>query len=138
MLVLSFQAYASKCMHQSFSTEFLFSALYVFSAMGFYPVCPATDQYVIGSPLFKRINVQLENGKHFSILAANNSGNNVYINNSLLNRKPLQQNWISHQAIQKGGVLSFRMQASPNVTRGVRSEDAPYSRSKEAAGYNQR
>lgn len=106
------------------------SAWYVFSAMGFYPVCPATDQYVLGSPLFKKITLKLENGKSFVINAANNSGGNVYVQRLSVNGVPYAKNWISHSDIMKGGTLNFVMGASPEKKRGTEKEAAPFSFSK--------
>ncbi|GAA4901571.1 GH92 family glycosyl hydrolase [Mucilaginibacter defluvii] len=103
------------------------SAWYVFSAMGFYPVCPAVDQYVIGSPLFKKITLKLENGKTVTINAANNSKATRYVNTITVDGKPYTHNWLSHSALQKGGVINFNMSAQPNKTRGTGAADAPYS-----------
>lgn len=103
------------------------SAWYVFSAMGFYPVCPAVDQYVIGSPLFKKVTLKLENGKTVTINAANNSKATRYVNSVTVDGKPYTHNWLSHSAMQKGGVINFNMSAQPNKTRGTGAADAPYS-----------
>jgi putative alpha-1,2-mannosidase len=107
------------------------SAWYVFSAMGFYPVCPASDQYVLGAPLFKKLTLTLENGKKVVINAPNNSDANRYISTLTINGKPYDYNWLSHAALQQGGVLNFGMSATPNKIRGVKSEDVPYSLSTE-------
>ena len=103
------------------------SAWYVFSAMGFYPVCPGVNQYVFGSPLFKKITLSLENGKTFVIDAPNNSSNNIYINKAELNNKIYTHNFISHEDIMKGGILEFEMSDKPNKKRGIEKEDFPYS-----------
>lgn len=103
------------------------SAWYVFSAMGFYPVCPGTDQYVLGAPLFPKMTVTLQNGKKFVIEAPGNSKTNVYTQNVTLNGKPLNANWISHSAIQQGGVMKVSMGASPNKQRGTNESAYPYS-----------
>ena len=103
------------------------SAWYVFSAMGFYPVCPATDQYVMGSPLFKKITLSLENGKTFVIQAPGNSAQNVYVNAAALNGKAYTKNWIGHFDIVKGGSLIFIMNQSPNHKKGIQQSDMPYS-----------
>lgn len=105
------------------------SAWYIFSAMGFYPVCPATDQYVIGAPLFKKITVTLENGKTLVINAPNNSDQNRYVQSVLLNGKPWNNNWLSHQELQKGGTIQFNMGAAPNKSRGTGQAAFPYSTS---------
>jgi predicted alpha-1,2-mannosidase len=103
------------------------SAWYVFSAMGFYPVCPATDQYVLGAPLFKKITVQLENGKTFEISAPANSAENKYLQGAKLNSKVYGKNWLSHTEILKGGSFEANMGATPNKQRGINQADFPYS-----------
>lgn len=105
------------------------SAWYVFSALGFYPVCPATNQYVLGTPLFKKVTLHLENGKQFIIAAPNNSADNKYIQNCTLNKKEHPFNWISHEAILKGGTLQFEMAPTPNTTRGTQPAYFPFSMS---------
>ena len=107
------------------------SAWYVFSAMGFYPVTPATDQYVLGAPLFKKVTLTLENGKTVVINAPSNSDNNRYVQSLQLNGKPYSKNWIRHSGLQKGAVLNFGMSATPNKTRGSSPVDFPYSLSTE-------
>ena len=107
------------------------SAWYVFSAMGFYPVCPAVDQYVLGAPLFKKLTLNLENGKKVVINAPNNSDDNLYINTMNVNGKPYDLNWISHTLLNKGGVINYNMSASPNKQRGIKASDVPYSLSNE-------
>ncbi|MES2063356.1 MAG: GH92 family glycosyl hydrolase [Bacteroidota bacterium] len=107
------------------------SAWYVFSAMGFYPVTPATDQYVLGAPLFKKVTLTLENGKTVIINAANNSPANRYVSTLTVNGKPYTNNWLSHKALQQGGVLNFNMSAVPNKARGTKAADVPYSLSNE-------
>ncbi|MBS7564094.1 GH92 family glycosyl hydrolase [Mucilaginibacter sp. Bleaf8] len=103
------------------------SAWYIFSSLGFYPVCPATDQYVLGAPLFKKVTLQLENGKTVTINAAGNSATNRYVGNYLYNGKPYSKNWISHSALQQGATINVKMQATPNTAKGTSSADAPYS-----------
>lgn len=103
------------------------SAWYVFSAMGFYPVCPATDQYVIGAPLFRNITVNLENGKTISISAANNSALNKYVSAVMLNKKPYTKNWFSHAELKGGVSIDFKMQDAPDKNRGTAKGDFPYS-----------
>ncbi|RYU91588.1 glycoside hydrolase family 92 protein [Mucilaginibacter terrigena] len=107
------------------------SAWYVFSAMGFYPVTPASDQYVLGAPLFKKITLTLENGKTVTINAANNSPVNRFVSNLTVNGKPYSYNWLSHKALQQGGNLNFSMSATPNKVRGSKAADVPYSLSNE-------
>jgi putative alpha-1,2-mannosidase len=110
------------------------SAWYVFSALGFYPVCPATDQYVLGTPLFKKTILKLENGKQLQINAPNNSEENKYVQSLEFNGKTYDKNWLGHFDLQKGGVLNFVMSASPNKSRGTSESAFPYSFSNEKSG----
>lgn len=107
------------------------SAWYVFSAMGFYPVTPAVDQYVIGAPLFKKVTLNLENGRTVVINAPKNNSGNKYINNLKYNGKVHTKNWISHSGLTRGAVLDFDMSATPNKQRGTGVADFPYSFSTE-------
>ena len=107
------------------------SAWYIFSALGFYPVTPATDQYVLGAPLFKKATIHLENGKTITIDAKNNSEENRYVNSLKFNGKIYSKNWISHQELLKGANLEFKMQNEPNKNRGTSEKDFPYSYSTE-------
>ena len=103
------------------------SAWYVFSAMGFYPVCPGTDQYVLGAPLFKKITLKLENGKTLTINAPTNSENNRYIKGLTVNGKPYSPNWVSHKGLMQGATLDFQMTDKPNTQRGTNTADFPFS-----------
>ncbi|MDO1512181.1 GH92 family glycosyl hydrolase [Maribacter confluentis] len=103
------------------------SAWYVFSAMGFYPVAPATDQYVLGAPLFKKVTLQLENGNNIIINALENNSNNRYIGSLRCNDKLYAKNWLSHSELMKGVILDFNMVAEPNIKRGIKASDFPYS-----------
>ncbi|WP_291912781.1 GH92 family glycosyl hydrolase [Chitinophaga sp. CB10] len=103
------------------------SAWYVFSAMGFYPVCPGTPQYVFGTPLFSKLTMTLEDGKKMVIEAPANSAKNLYVQSASLNGKNYTKNWISHQDLQNGGKLVFNMGAAPNKTKGTSPADFPYS-----------
>ncbi len=103
------------------------SAWYVFAAMGFYPVCPATDQYVLGTPLFKKLTVQLENGKSIVLNAPANSADNYYIQAINWNGKAYNKNWISHSELQKGAELNFIMSSKPNKQRGTGKDAYPFS-----------
>lgn len=107
------------------------SAWYVFSSMGFYPVCPGTDQYVLGAPLFKKITLNLENGKSVVINAANNSAENKYVTSLSVNGVLYTNNWVSHTGLLKGGTMNFSMSATPNKVRGTKAQDVPYSLSTE-------
>lgn len=103
------------------------SAWYVFSALGFYPVCPGTDEYVFGSPLFNKVDIQLPNGKKLEIVAENNSKENYYIDEIKLNGQGLSQNFITHEQLLNGGKLVYKMQAQPNKKRGTENEAYPFS-----------
>ncbi|PIF43515.1 putative alpha-1,2-mannosidase [Chryseobacterium sp. 52] len=107
------------------------SAWYVFSALGFYPVTPATDQYVLGTPLFKEAVIHLENGKKIEIKAPANSAENLYVKSLNVNLRSYSKNWLSHQELMKGAVLEFEMDSKPNKERGSQEKDFPYSMSKE-------
>ena len=103
------------------------SSWYVISALGLYSVCPGTDEYVIGSPVFRKATITLENGKQFIIAANGNSMENVYIQSAKLNGKVLTHNYIRYKDIADGGTLSFEMGNAPAKTRGVAEEDKPFS-----------
>lgn len=107
------------------------SAWYVFSALGFYPVCPATDQYVLGAPLFKKAVLHFENGRKLVIEAPRNSDKNIYVKSLRLNRKNCSRNYLRHDQIVRGGVLRFDMDNRPNYARGVSPDAFPYSFSDE-------
>jgi predicted alpha-1,2-mannosidase len=106
------------------------SAWYVFSAMGFYPVCPASDQYVLGAPLFKKITLKLEDGKTVVINAPANSASNKYVKSMTYNGKPYDYNWLSHKTLQQGAIINFMMAPVPNKARGIKEVDFPYSESR--------
>ncbi len=103
------------------------SAWYIFSALGFYPVTPAVDQYVLGAPLFKKVTLSLENGKTVTINAPENSADKRYVQSLQINGKAYSKNWIGHGDLQKGAVLNFSMSAEPNKKRGTNPSDFPYS-----------
>ncbi len=106
------------------------SAWYIFSAMGFYPVCPGSDQYVMGAPLFKKITLHLENGKSFTIRAPDNSQKNLYIKKGRLNGRTFTRNWIDNEEVIRGGNLFLKMDSEPNFFRGIQMKDKPFSISK--------
>lgn len=106
------------------------SSWYVLSALGFYSVCPGTDQYVMGSPKFEKTVITLEDGKQFTIEAKNNSKQNVYIESATLNGKSFDQNWLSYNDIVTGGVLQLQMGDKPNTQRGISTSAKPFSLSK--------
>lgn len=103
------------------------SSWYVLSALGFYSVCPGTDQYVLGSPLFQKVTITLENGKQLTIKANDNSGEHVYIQQATLNGVPYTKNYITHADIMNGGVWEFTMSNKPNTARGIGQADKPFS-----------
>ena len=107
------------------------SAWYVFSALGFYPVCPGTDQYVLGAPLFKKATLHFENGKTLVIDAPENSDKNLYIESMKVNGREYTRNYVTHALLQDGGEIEISMGKEPNKSRGISPDDAPYSFSKE-------
>ena len=106
------------------------SAWYVFSALGFYPVTPATTQYVFGSPLFDKVTMTLQNGNTFTLEAKNNSDQNKYIQSASLGSQPFEKTWIDHNTIQQGGKLTFDMVSMPNEKWGEKADARPYSLTK--------
>ncbi|WP_418603170.1 GH92 family glycosyl hydrolase [Hwangdonia sp.] len=106
------------------------SAWYVYGALGFYPVTPGINQYVIGSPLFKKATLQLENGNTFKISAPNNSKDSVFIEGVLLNGKPWNNSFVNFEDIQNGGHLEFDMNSTPNKDWANKPENTPFSMSK--------
>ena len=103
------------------------SAWYVFSALGFYPVCPGTDQYVIGSPLFKSAKIHLENGKTVTVSAENNGRSHRYISRISLNGKPYGKNYLTHSDLLSGADIDMEMSTVPDTGRGTSDDAAPYS-----------
>ena len=107
------------------------SAWYVFSAMGFYPVCPGSNQYVLGVPYFDKLTLHLENGKSLTVTAKGNSDNTRYVNAMTLNGETYNHNYLTHDAVMNGGNIVFDMSTTPNTQRGTLAEDVPYSLSNE-------
>lgn len=103
------------------------SAWYVFSAMGFYPVCPGTGQYVLGTPYFKSMKLHLENGQQVSILS---EGKGCYVDEMLLDGKLYEHNYLDMNALRQGANIAFRLSEKPNMLRGTMEADVPYSFSK--------
>ncbi len=103
------------------------SAWYVFSALGFYPVCPGSGQYVLGTPYFKEVKLHLENGKTVEIKASDCSADNKYIDRMKVNSKNWQHNYLNHDDLMNGAKIKLQMVAEPNTQRGIADEDAPYS-----------
>ncbi|WP_333626900.1 GH92 family glycosyl hydrolase [Sphingobacterium siyangense] len=107
------------------------SAWYVFSSLGFYPVSPASGEYVIGSPQFDKVTLNLENGKKVNIQAKQQGANQVYVDQLTWNGKPYSHNYIRYKDLLQGAKLDFKMSEVPNKNRGTKKEDAPYSFSNE-------
>ena len=107
------------------------SAWYVFSAMGFYPVCPGSNQYVLGVPYFDKLTLHLENGKQLTVTAKGNSDDTRYVNAMTLNGETYNHNYLTHDALMNGGNIVFDMSKTPNTQRGTLAEDVPYSLSNE-------
>ena len=95
--------------------------------MGFYPVCPGTDEYVLGAPYLPYLKLKLPNGNTLEIKAPGVSDKKRYVQSLKLNGKVYDKMYITHEDILKGGVLEFKMSASPNKRRGLTKEDKPYS-----------
>ena len=110
------------------------SSWYVLSAMGFYPVCPGSPVYEIGSPIFAKSVVRLANGREFTIIANHVSGRNKYIQSAQLNGAALNKAWFEHAAIANGGLLVLEMGDRPNIKWGSAPADAPPSMSQERMG----
>ena len=103
------------------------SSWYVLSALGLYAVTPGTNQYVIGSPLFRKATITTEEGREFVIEARDNSRENVYIQSAMLNGQPLTKNYITYEDIMRGGTLTFQMGPTPNRQRNTTKSSAPFS-----------
>ena len=103
------------------------SAWYVFSAMGFYPVCPGSGQYALGTPYFKSMKLHLENGLQVSIQS---EGDGCYVDDMQMNGKKYDLNYLDLNSLMQGAQISFRLSEKPNLQRGILESDAPYSFSK--------
>jgi predicted alpha-1,2-mannosidase len=103
------------------------SAWYVFSALGFYPVTPGSEQYVIGSPLFDKATLTLENGKTLTINANNNDKKRPYIQGLKVNGQLYDKSWLAHGLLQNGGEISFEMTDKPNKNWANSTDAVPYS-----------
>ena len=103
------------------------SAWYVFTALGFYPVCPGTNEYALGAPLFKKATLHMENGKTVVIKAPENSDKNRYVGKMTLNGKDYTKNYITYEDLLKGSTIHFQMTDKPNTQRGTLDTDFPYS-----------
>lgn len=103
------------------------SAWYIFTAMGFYPVCPGSDQYVLGAPYLPYLKINLNDGKYLEINAPKVSDKNRYVKSVKLNGKVYNKMYITHADIMNGGVLEFEMASVPNKKRGLAADTKPYS-----------
>jgi len=103
------------------------SAWYVFSALGFYPVCPGSGQYVLGTPLFRKAVIHLENGADVTINAPENGMTNCYIDELKIDGKKYGKNYLEHDKMVQGMRMDYRMSAQPNMKRGTMDSDVPYS-----------
>ena len=108
------------------------SAWYVFTALGFYPVCPGSNQYVLGVPYFQKATLTLENGKKIEITAPKNSDDNRYVQKMTYNGKNYTKNYLDHFELLKGARLGYEMGSQPATNRGVNDSDFPYSFSNSA------
>ena len=106
------------------------SAWYVFSALGFYPVCPGSDEYILGSPLFRRATIHLENGAEIEIDAPENAPVNRYVGAMQLDGKPWEHNFLRWSDLRDGARVRFDMQAEPETGRGTDDGALPYSMSR--------
>ena len=105
------------------------SAWYVFSSLGFYPVCPASDHYALGTPLFAKAVVHLENGNDL-VITADGTDKGPYVQDMKLNGKTWSHNYLSHEGLMKGGKIDFTLDGKPNCSRGTKEKDKPYSYSR--------
>ncbi len=103
------------------------SAWYVFSAMGFYPVCPGSGEYAIGCPIFKKVTLRMPSGKTMELDAPAARSDNRYIHDILVNSKSYDRNYFTRDLLLKGGRIDFDMQSTPNHHRGTTSSSRPYS-----------
>ncbi len=100
------------------------SAWYVFSALGFYPVCPGSNQYIIGSPYLDKVTIHLENGKQVNFAR---EGKGCYIQSMTIDGKPYTRNYLDHNRLMQGADIRFVIGDTPNVYRGITTADFPYS-----------
>lgn len=103
------------------------SAWYVFSALGFYPVCPGSNEYVLGAPIFKKARLNLENGNSINITAKDNTDTNRYVDKMIVNGTEYNLNYLKHNDLMQGVEINYLMSDSPNKSRGIAKESAPYS-----------
>lgn len=114
------------------------SAWFVFTSLGFYPVAPASNEYVIGRPFVEKATLNLPSGKQFKVIAENLDDKNVYVSKVMLNGKPLSRTYLRHEEIMQGGELRFTMSSKPNKTWGRDLAARPYSMSTQNSSENAR
>jgi putative alpha-1,2-mannosidase len=102
----------------------------VFTALGFYPVAPASNEYIIGRPFLPRATLTLPNGKQFTVTAEGLDAAHAYVGSATLNGQPLDRAFLRHEEIMAGGELRFTMQAEPNKQWGTHPQQQPYSQSR--------
>jgi len=107
------------------------SAWYVFSALGFYPVCPASTQYALGTPLFRKAVITRPDGTGITLEAPDNTAEAFYVQSMTVNGKPWSRNYLEHNDLVAGASIRFDMGAEPALERGTREDDKPYSFSRE-------
>lgn len=107
------------------------SAWYVFSALGFYPVCPASCEYALGTPLFEEVIINLPSGKKIEICAEGNPEDAFYIDRMSVDGEEYTRNYLTHKQLTDGASIRYEMSGKPNFERGVNKEDFPYSFSEE-------
>ncbi len=105
------------------------SAWLIFTALGFYPVAPASNAYVIGRPFVNHADLQLPDGKHFEVKVEGLSDAHPYVGQVTLNGRPLTRSFITHDEIMAGGELRFTMQATPNTAWATTAQARPPSMS---------
>lgn len=102
------------------------SAWYILSAMGFYSVCPGSNEFVLTAPLFEEVKLALANGKQL-VIKANSSKKNVYIKEVKLNGRAIDKNFVTYAQLMEGGTLEYVLTDEPCMDRGIAPEAAPYS-----------
>lgn len=103
------------------------SAWYVMGALGFYPLNPVSDQYLLTTPLFKQYKISLPNGKNFSVVTHASSAKAIYISAIKYNGKPYTKSYITHNMVKTGGLLELFLSETPNKTWGTKPTDQPAS-----------
>ena len=102
------------------------SAWYILSSLGFYSVCPGSNEFALTTPLFEEANIKLANGRTLKV-TANNPQKNIYIDKVELNDKVIETNFITYDQLMDGGILKFTLTSQPNMTRGTTQNASPYS-----------